>query len=252
MNASTNARPASTTIDTIRRSCSDNGSLASISTTATSHRSSAAAVRRDAKYSAPGLADPAADAGGVDEPPGPPAECHQLVDGIDGGAGDRVDEHPICACDSVEQAGLADIGLAEQCDSARTTLGGVEHLGRCVGQGCQHCVEQVTTPRPCKAETACGSPRPRFHSAAASASPERLSTLFAASTTGLPARRSTRTTPSSASVAPTVASTTNTTTSAAAAAISACAVIRAAMPSASGSQPPVSTSVNLRPDQAAS
>ena len=46
-------------------------------------------------------------------------------------------------------------------------------------------------------ETGYGSPRPRFHSSAASASARWSSTLLATRTTGLPARRSSRTTASS-------------------------------------------------------
>ena len=65
-------------------------------------------------------------------------------------------------------------------------------------------------------------------------------------------RRSTLTTASSASVAPTVASTTNSTASAAAMATSAWALTAAARPSASGSQPPVSTTVKRRPRHCAS
>src|SRR3954447_16437349 len=107
-------------------------------------------------------------------------------------------------------------------------------------------------PRPCIADTGNGSPIPRLHRFIASDSIRWSSTLFAASTTGLPAFRSTRTTASSASVMPTVASTTNSTASAALMAISACAATRAAIPTASGSQPPVSTTVNSRPAQLAS
>ncbi len=65
-------------------------------------------------------------------------------------------------------------------------------------------------------------------------------------------RRSIRTAASSTSVEPTVASTTNITTSAVGTAISAWAAIAAARSLASGSQPPVSTTVNRRPDHWAS
>ncbi len=60
------------------------------------------------------------------------------------------------------------------------------------------------------------------------------------------------TTASSASVIPTVASTTNSTASARLTAISAWARIASARPRASGSQPPVSTTVKARPFQLAS
>ena len=42
-----------------------------------------------------GLLDPLADAGGVDEPPGPAAQLDQLVDRVDGGARDVVDDDPL-------------------------------------------------------------------------------------------------------------------------------------------------------------
>ena len=87
---------------------------------------------------------------------------------------------------------------------------------------------------------------------AASASLRWSSTLLAASTTGFRLRRSTWTTASSTSWVPTVASTTKTTASAAAMASSACSAIWAAMPLASGAQPPVSTTTNCRPFQSAS
>ena len=107
-------------------------------------------------------------------------------------------------------------------------------------------------PRPCSAETGHGSPSPRFHRPYASASVRASSTLLAASTTGLSAARRIFTTASSASVMPTVASTTKSTASAREIAISACAAIRWAMPLASGSHPPVSTTVKARPFQVAS
>ena len=78
------------------------------------------------------------------------------------------------------------------------------------------------------------------------------STLLAASTTGLPPRRSTRATASSVAVAPTEASTTSSTASADSIARSAWAATRAANPRASGSHPPVSTTVKRRPAHCAS
>ena len=107
-------------------------------------------------------------------------------------------------------------------------------------------------PRPCMALTMTGSPRPRDHSDMASDSLLASSTLFAASTTGLPDLRSTFATASSASVAPTRASTTNSTASARPTAIFACSATWAARPCARASQPPVSTTVNVRPRHIAS
>lgn len=79
-----------------------------------------------------------------------------------------------------------------------------------------------------------------------------LSALFATRITGLALRRSIRTAASSTSVEPTIASTTNSTTSAVTTAVSACAAMAAARSLASGSQPPVSTTVNCRPAHCAS
>jgi hypothetical protein len=79
-----------------------------------------------------------------------------------------------------------------------------------------------------------------------------LSALLPTRMTGLELRRSIRTAASSTSVAPTVASTTKTTTSAVWMAISAWAAMAAARSLASGSQPPVSTTVKRRPPQLAS
>ena len=74
-----------------------------------------------------------------------------------------------------------------------------------------------------------------------------MSALLATRITGLSLRRSIFTAASSTSVAPTVASTTNSTTSAVWTAISAWSAIAARRSLASGSQPPVSTTVNRRP-----
>ena len=83
--------------------------------------------------------------------------------------------------------------------------------------------------------------------------------MFAASTTGLPDRRSTAATASSASVMPTTASTTNSTASAASTDIRACAVTSSAsarlawaVAPGAASHPPVSTKVKDRPRQVAS
>ena len=102
-------------------------------------------------------------------------------------------------------------------------------------------------PRPCNPLTGCGSPRPNDHNAATSAYWRSSSTLFAATSTGRFDRRSTFATASSVAVAPTFASTTSNTASAVCIAISACAATDACIPFASGSQPPVSTTVNRRP-----
>ncbi len=86
----------------------------------------------------------------------------------------------------------------------------------------------------------------------ASISMSALSALLATRITGLALRRSIFTAASSTSVEPTIASTTKRTTSAVCTAISAWAAIAAARSFASGSQPPVSTTVKRRPDHCAS
>ncbi len=92
-----------------------------------------------------GLVRAAADAGGVDEPPGLAAELDQLVDRVDGGAGDRVDDDAVLPGELVEQAGLADVGLAEQRDATRADGGG-EGLPRRLREGVEDGVEQVAAP----------------------------------------------------------------------------------------------------------
>ncbi len=107
-------------------------------------------------------------------------------------------------------------------------------------------------PRPCSAETVCGSPSPSDHSDWASSSVFSSSALFATRRTGLPALRRTWTTASSVSVAPTFASTMNITASASLTARSAWAAMAAAMPRTLRSQPPVSMRMKRLPFHSAS
>ena len=107
-------------------------------------------------------------------------------------------------------------------------------------------------PRPCSPLTGYGWPSPSRQSSAVSGTSRSSSTLVAASSTGRSDLRSTLATASSVALAPTVASTTSSTTSAVAMASSACAATAARIPVASGSQPPVSTTVNRRPFHSAS
>ena len=106
-------------------------------------------------------------------------------------------------------------------------------------------------PRPCSAETANGSPSPRFHNAAASISPCGPSTLFATRRTGFFVLRSKRTTCSSVAVAPTVASTTNMSASAMSIAASAACATDRSIPLTLCSQPPVSMRRKSRPAHSA-
>ena len=52
------------------------------------------------------------DAGGVDEPQPGGAQHHRFLHRIPGGAGDIGDDHPVVACQGIEQAGLSHVGLA--------------------------------------------------------------------------------------------------------------------------------------------
>jgi hypothetical protein len=76
-------------------------------------------TQRRVEVGATGLVDPATDAGRVHEPPRLAAELDQLVDRVTGGSGNLVDNHPVLACELVEETGLADIRAAYQCYSTR-------------------------------------------------------------------------------------------------------------------------------------
>ena len=185
--------------------------------------------QRRVELVARGLPHALADARGVDEPPLPAAQGDQLVDRVDGGAGDGVDDDPLGAGQLVEEDDLPTMGLP----TIATWRGPASCSKDCSGGSgstARMASRRSPEPRPCRAETGYGSPRPRFHSPYASASARWSSTLLAARITGFLAARSTRTTDSSASVMPTVASTTNITASASPTAISACALILLGQP----------------------
>ncbi len=101
--------------------------------------------------------------------------------------------------------------------------------------------------RPCIAETVSGSPRPSEWNASASASSRSPSTLFTTRTTGTVTRRRVRARRASSSTGPVCASTTTRITSASEAARSAWRETSASMPRAPWTNPPVSTSRNVRP-----
>ena len=107
-------------------------------------------------------------------------------------------------------------------------------------------------PRPCRALTGIGSPRPSDMSSHIDDSCTRSSTLLAIRITGLSVPRRRVATWASASVTPTVVSTTNSTTSASAMARSLWRLTFSSRESPSAIQPPVSTRVNSRPCQLAS
>ena len=103
-------------------------------------------------------------------------------------------------------------------------------------------------PRPCAAETAIGSPRPRPWKSCASGTSLGASILLAATITGTSPRRRMSATSSSPGRSPARASTTSSATCASASAARAWSWIETASGSSSSrSTPPVSMSVNVRP-----
>ena len=142
------------------------------------------------------------------------AELDQLVDRVDGGAGDVVDDDPLLAGELVEQRATCRRWACRRCAIRRgpPSSASARAAARAARRGRRRAGRRSrgrAARRP-----GSGSPSPRFHSAAASASVRWSSTLLAARTTGLPDLRRILTTASSASVMPTVASTTNSTASA--------------------------------------
>ena len=107
-------------------------------------------------------------------------------------------------------------------------------------------------PRPCKAETGMGSPKPSCHNSCTNNSASALSTLFAINKTGVRVLRICEINAISSSIAPTVASTTIKTKSASSIAISALCATFKPKPVKSGSHPPVSINAKERPAHSAS
>ena len=95
--------------------------------------------------SALGLVYPPPDTGGVDEAPDVAAELDELIDRVPGGAGLRVDEHPLLPGELVQQARLADVGAAEQGHPPGAAVRG-DGLGRRGWQCVEDHVEEVTAP----------------------------------------------------------------------------------------------------------
>src|SRR5690625_1986793 len=92
-----------------------------------------------------GLLDPAPDTRGVDQLPGLPGELDQLVNGVDGRAGDVDDDRAYRASELVEQARLSVVRLADERDPAGA-VGSVELLRRWFGERVENDVEQVAAP----------------------------------------------------------------------------------------------------------
>src|SRR5699024_10516431 len=88
----------------------------------------------------------ATNTGCVDELPGLPTQFDDFVDGIAGGACNRVHHDPLLTGEPVEQTGLAHVGTAQQCDTGRTVLLARTH--RFFGECGHHGVQQVTGPPP--------------------------------------------------------------------------------------------------------
>lgn len=99
-------------------------------------------AQRGVVLGAAGLLDAFAQPGGVDELPGLATEFDEAVDGVNGGARHRVDHDPVLTGEPVEQAGLADVGFADQRDPAGSALGVVVDGGQ-LRQRVQDDVEQV-------------------------------------------------------------------------------------------------------------
>src|SRR6266536_723868 len=95
---------------------------------------------------AAGLPHPLAQAGGVDELPHLAADGGEAVDRVDGGAGDRVDDRALLLGQAVEQAGLADVGPADQGHPARAARPG--RAGGLLRQRGEDGVEQVAGAAP--------------------------------------------------------------------------------------------------------
>jgi hypothetical protein len=247
LKASTSARPDSMTDVITRWSCSVIGSLASMSTTATSAASIADRVRSEAKYSVPlavrtRLRKPAVS---TNRHVSPSSSSNVST-------GSTVVPATSCTTDRCSPANLLSrldlptLGLPTSA-TRRGPAPRVPLSRGADGNTSRTASRRSPVPRPCNPLTGCGSPSPSVHSAAVSATALSSSTLVAASTTGVGERRNTRATASSVSVAPTVASTTSKIASAVRMASSACAVTAACRPRASGCQPPVSTTVKRRP-----
>ena len=146
---------------------------------------------------------------------------------------------------------LPTLGLPTRAIRNTPSLGFADATADSLGRTSMRASSRSPDPRPCRAEIGCGSPIPSAHRPAASDSSCSESTLFAASTTGLPELRSNRTMCSSVAVIPTAASRTKITTSDWSIAICAwCATVRSS-PLTSTSQPPVSTRVNRWPAHSA-
>ena len=211
--ASTSARPASATWVATRRSCSLIGSEASSSSTVTSAASIAALVRSD--WRSTPCPRPGAT---LRRRPAVSTSCHVSPSiSTSESTGSVVVPAVASTTDArlagelVEQARLADVGLADQRHAPRAALerrassrGRLGHARRARASS------RSPDPRPCRPDTGCGSPSPRRHSAGIS----RLAALVvdlrrARRITGRSQRRSVRATASSTVVAPTWPSTTS-------------------------------------------
>ena len=192
-------------------------------------------AQRGVEVRAPGLVHPAADAGGVDEAPRPPAELDELVDRVAGRAGHVVDDDPLLAGELVEQARLADVGAADERDPARARRAGrlaatarAVRAARRAARRAGRRSRGRAAPTPATAGRARGSTARRRRPRRAGRRPCWRRARPACRTAAAPGRP-----PRRSSVAPTVASTTNSTASASSTAISACSATRRWMPVAS-------------------
>ncbi len=163
-------------MDTIRRSCSVSGSLASTRTTATSARSSApGGTQRRVEVRALVLPGPPPDPGGVHEPPGHAAQFDELVHRVPGGAG--APRPPAPAARPASRFSRLDLPTLGWPISAtrRGPPPASDGSGGASGQRVEHHVEQVTAaPAVQGADRVAARRGPRDHSAAAAGSAGRV------------------------------------------------------------------------------
>ena len=101
--------------------------------------------------------------GGVDEAPGAAAELDQLVDRVDGGAGDVVDDDPLLPASLLSSEDLPTFGLPTIAIRRGPPTSPIRSGGGS-GSAARTASSMSPEPRPCSAETGYGSPSPRFHS----------------------------------------------------------------------------------------
>ena len=131
------------------------------------------------------LLDPPPDAGGVDEQPVRPSSSTTSSTGSTSCRRRRRPRRAHAPASLLSRRRLADVGLADSATRRGPRRHGVESPGRLRHRG-EHRVEQVTTAPAVQRRHRIRLAQSQVPQAAASASPARSSTLFAARITGLP------------------------------------------------------------------